>query len=329
MDVEGSSSHKKIVLLLGIKLNCAIITNMKIDYVQNKKGTIFILISALMFGSYGVWSRLIGDDFGVFYQSWTRSLLLSIILVPILIYRKEFIPVKKKDWGWLSIYLLFTSMTQAPIFYAFNHMDIGSATLFFFVTMLLTMYLVGFIFLGEKVTKIKIISFLLALVGMYSVFSFSLISFTILAAMMAILNGVASGGEVSFSKKLSNSYSPLYLTTLSWLIIIVTNGPISFILGGTQYLPSFNVVWLYWLGYAISGLFAFYLIIAGLKYIESSIGGLMGLLEIVFSISFGIIIFKENLTYEIALGALLIIFAAALPHIHELRVRNKDLHHSG
>jgi hypothetical protein len=28
----------------------------------------------------------------------------------------------------LGIYLLFTSATQAPLFYAFNHMDIGSTT---------------------------------------------------------------------------------------------------------------------------------------------------------------------------------------------------------
>ena len=284
----------------------------------NKKGVILIFISALMFGSYGIWSKLIGDDFGVFYQGWTRALALTIILIPILIYRKELISIKKKDWGWLTIFLLFTSMTQAPIFYAFNHMDIGSATLLFFVTMLLTMYLVGFIFLGEKVTKIKIVSFTLAIIGMYLVFSFSLTTFTLLAAALAIVNGIASGGEVSFSKKLSNSYSPLYLITLSWVVILFTNGFISVVIGETQHLPSFDIVWVYQIGYTIASLFAFWLIIACLKYIESSVGGLIGLFEIVFSISFGIIIFKEALTYEVGFGAVLILFAAALPYIYKL-----------
>ena len=174
---------------------------------MKSRGIILILISALMFGSYGIWSRLMGQDFGVFYQGWTRALIISIILFPLLLYRKEIVRIEKGDWKWLSVYLVFTSLTQAPIFYAFNHMDIGSATLLFFVTMLLTMYAVGFIFLGEKVTKIKLISFGLALSGMYLVFSFSLVAFTLLAASMAILNVVASGGEVSFSKKLSKKYS--------------------------------------------------------------------------------------------------------------------------
>ncbi len=285
---------------------------------QNKKGVIFILLASLMFGSYGVWSKLIGDDFGVFYQGWVRALILTIILVPILIYRKELIPIQKKDWGWLAVFLLFTSMTQAPIFYAYNHMDIGSATLLYFVTMLLTMYLVGFIFLGEKVTRIKIISFVLALTGMYSIFSFSLVAFTLLAAGLAVLNGFASGGEVSFSKKLSGAYSPLYLVTMSWVIILFTNGPISIIIGETQHLPSLDVVWLYQIGYTIASLFGFWLIIKGLKYIESSIGGLIGLLEIVFSILFGVFLFKEVLTYQVALGTILIIFAVALPHVYRL-----------
>src|SRR3989344_4046972 len=111
------------------------------------RGVGLILISALMFGSYGIWSRLLGQDFGVFYQGWTRALIIAIILFPILYYKREIIKIGREDWGWLSVYLVFTSLTQAPLFYAFNHMDIGSATLLYFVTMLLTMYIVGFSFL--------------------------------------------------------------------------------------------------------------------------------------------------------------------------------------
>ncbi len=290
---------------------------------NSKKGIIFIIISALMFGSYGVWSRLIGDSFGNFYQGWTRALLISIILLPILLWKKQIIPIDKKDWGWLAVFLIFTSLTQAPIFYAFNHMDIGSATLLFFVSMLLTMYLVGILFLGERITKVKIISFITAAIGMYLVFSFSLIVFTLLAAVLAIVNGIASGGEVSFSKKLTGNYSPLYVVWLSWIIILLTNMPISLLIGETQHLLSSDIVWLYQLGYTIASIFGFWLIIKGLKYIEAGIGGLIGLLEIVFSILFGIIIFSERLRPTVIIGALLILSAAALPHIVEILQKRK------
>lgn len=289
---------------------------------KTTKGIGLILISALMFGSYGIWSRLMGQDFGVFYQGWTRALIIVLVLLPFLYFRKEILKIDRSDWKWLSVYLVFTSLTQAPIFYAFNHMDIGSATLLFFVTMLLTMYVVGFSFLGEKTTKIKIVSFVLALIGMYLVFSFSVATFTLLASLMAILNGVASGGEVSFSKKLSGKYSALYLTWLSWLIIIPTNGIASALIGETQHLPSFDIVWLYQLGYVIAGIIGFWAIIEGLKYVEASIGGLLGLLEIVFSITFGILIFREVLTTKIIIGGLVIIVASALPHIVKLLEKN-------
>lgn len=280
-----------------------------------RKGAAFILISTLMFGSYGLWSRLIGSSFGVFYQSWTRALLISIVLFPILYYKKEIIPIKKSDWKWMSVFLVSTSLTQAPVFYAFNHMDIGTATLLFFVSTLITMYMFGFLLLGEKITRVKVVSFLLACAGLYITFSFSLAAFSLMAALMAMLNGTASGTELSSSKKLSGSYSPLYITWLSWVTIIVTNGLISVFLKEPQLLPSFHIAWLYLIGYAIASILGFWLAIEGLQYIEASIGGLMGLLEIIFSIGFGILVFHESLAVKVISGGILIILAAALPHL--------------
>lgn len=283
------------------------------------KGIILILISAFMFGSYGIWYRLMGPSgFGAFYQGWTRALIIVFILLPFLLWKKEIIRISKNDWWWMFVYLLFTSLTQAPMFYAFNHMDIGTATLLFFVTMLLTMYVVGFVFLNEQITKTKFVSFALAFLGMYLVFSFSLKTFTLLAALMAVLNGIASGGEVSFSKKLSDKYSALYLTWLSWLIIAISNGAVSIFIGETQYLPSFNIVWLYQMISVVTGIIGFWFIVEGLKHLEASIGGLLGLLEIVFSITLGILVFGEVLTIQTLIGGFVIMVAAALPHLVEL-----------
>lgn len=281
-------------------------------------GILLILFSAIMFGSYGVWSRLMGDSFGVFFQGWTRALIILVLITPILIYKKMIIRIERPDWKWLAIFLIFTSATQAPIFYAFNHMDIGSATLIFFTTMLLTMYVVGFVFLKEKLSLVKIISFLLALSGLYFLFSFSLEKFALFAATMAVLNGVASGGEVSFSKKLSGNYSPLYLTWLSWLVIFPSNALLSLLLGEPQIIPSLNIVWLWQFGYVFASIFAFWFVIAGLKHVEASIGGLMGLLEVVFSLAFGILIFHEALSSRVILGGVLILLAASAPHISSL-----------
>lgn len=213
------------------------------------------------------------------------------------------------------MFLIFTSATQAPIYYAFNHIDIGTASLLFFVTQLLTLYMVGFQLLGETRTKTKIFSFLVACVGLYLVFSFSLAHFVLLAVLAAILNGIASGGEVAFTKKLSHKYSPLYLVGLSNVAMVITNLPISLVMREQWLAPELNIAWLTVVGYAVVGMFGFAAVIAGLKYLDASIGGLLGLFEIIFSVTFGILLFQEGLTPHIVIGGILIVLAAALPHI--------------
>ena len=47
-------------------------------------------------------------------------------------------------------------------------------------------------------------------------------------------------------------------------------------------------------------------------------GGLLGLLEIVFSVAFGIWLFQEELTTKVIIGGALILVAAALPHLVSL-----------
>ena len=288
---------------------------------QKTYGIGLILFSSLLFASYGVWAKLIGDGMDIFFQGWSRAVIIVIVLAPILYYKKLIVPIKREHWKWFAIFLTFTAGTQAPLFYAFTHMDIGSATLLFFVSMLLTMYTIGYLFLGERMTKVKTTSFFLACIGMYFIFQFSLATFTLLAALMAILNGIASGGEISSSKKFSSSYSTLYITWLSWVIILITNAPISFILGERILMPSFEIVWLWQLCYTVASMLAFWLIIEGLKYVEAGVGGLLGLLEIVFSVMLGVILFSEEITTQVLIGSSFILTAAALPHI--MKMKNK------
>ena len=285
---------------------------------NNFKGVLLIVLSTFMFGSYGIWSRLIGNSFGSLFQGWTRGLILCILLLPILIFKKELVPIARKDWKWLIVFLIFTSITQAPVYYAFNHISIGLASLLFFTSTLVTMYFFGIFFLEEKLTKIKIVSLFLAIVGMCFIFSFSIGIFSLFAALMSIINGIGSGGEISSSKKLSGRYSVLYLSWLSWTVIMITNAPLSILIGEVQHLPSLTMPWFYQLCYTLVSLVGFWSVMAGLKDVQASVGGLIGLLEIVFSIALGFFIFNELLTFRIIVGGLLIIIAAALPNIFDL-----------
>ena len=282
------------------------------------KGTILIILSSLFFASYGIWIRLINGGFDIFFQGWTRGLIIVIALLPFLVYKKYIVKIEKQDRPWFFLYLFASAFTTAPLFYAVTHMDIGAATLLFFVSMLLTMYTLGYVLYEEKINITKIICLMLAITGMFLVFSFSLEKFSLLAIFSAILNGVASGSEISLSKKLTGHYSAWYITWTSWVVIFVTSGLLSIFLHERIIAPSFSIIWLWHGLFTISSVLAFWMVVEGFKYVKPAVGGLLGLLEIVFSVSFGVYIFHENISIKLIIGCTLIILSAALPHIQEI-----------
>lgn len=282
------------------------------------QGYLMVLISALGFGSYGLWSRLIGIEFGIFYQGWVRAALVLLILLPIAFAIKKFKPVAKSDRKWVLVPVLFGIATQAPLYYAYNNMDIGTATLIFYALFLITSYIVGRIFLGETIKSTKLISLVLAFCGLILVFGFSLAKFSFLALILAAINGVASGGEVSITKKITQKFSSLQIGIYVWAGIFITHLPLSLVFGEQQILPAFNTVWFSMLGFALVGLVAFWLVIEGYKHVDASIGGLIGLTEVIFGVLFGILFFGEKITFSGWIGGGLIIFAAMLPDIASL-----------
>ena len=69
------------------------------------------------------------------------------------------------------------------------------------------------------------------------------------------------------------------------------------------------------LGYAVSGLAGYWLVIEGFRHVDASIGSLIGLIEILIAALFGVFFFHDHLALEVLVGGGIILFAAALPDI--------------
>lgn len=228
---------------------------------------------------------------------------------------KNFRKVERKDWPQVGLYILFCIFTQVPIYYAFNNAPIGTVQLIFYSVFVITAYIVARVYLGERITKVKLLAMALAFVGLVIVFGVSIIAFAPLGLALAALNGVASGGEVSSSKKVSHKYSPALLVFWGWVFTLATHLPLSLLLGETQHLPQLNEAWLWLMIYSVVNAAAFWLVIVGFKFVDASIGSLLGLMEVIFGVLFGSIIFHEALTWSIVAGGILIIIAAILPDL--------------
>lgn len=278
------------------------------------RGYLIILASAVLFGTYGVWAKLMGDTFPPFYQAWVRSLLILLIMLPFMLRTKSFQKIKRQEWPALGIFIGFCIFTQVPLYYAYNHAPIGTVQIIFYSMFVVTAYLVGRFYLGETITKVKLISMILSFVGLAFVFGNAVITLAPLGLGLALLNGIASGGEVSSSKKIESKYQPSLIVFWGWAFTLITHLPLSLIL--EKQIPiDFDRAWLWLLVYAFVNAAAFWLVIVGFRYVDASIGSLIGLMEVVFAVIFGAIIFHEKLSINIYAGGFLILFAAMLPDL--------------
>ncbi len=284
--------------------------------INNKevRGAGFILMSAFFYASYGIWSRLMANYFGEFSQAWTRALVLLIGTLILNFFFKFFKPINKKDWIWFGVIALM-GLNQAPYFYGFKYLNVGTATLMFYAALLVGGYVIGRFGFGEKITKIKWVSLILAILGMLTIYQLSLNSGQLLAVGLTILAGLMGAGGVCFTKKLSGNYPEIQIMTSYFISITVVNFIISMIVGDALPKLGFNTPWLAQFGYLVAFLVANLAVIEGYKHLEPSIGSLIGLVEIIFGVLFGVVFFGEQLGLGIILGSILILVAAVLPNI--------------
>lgn len=278
-------------------------------------GTSFILTSALFYGSYGIWSRLMVGSFGEFSQAWTRGLLLLIVVLLINWKYKLFKPINKQDWKWFITIALAGGLNQAPYFLGFEHLTIGTATLLFYAALVVGGYVLGKIFFAEKLGLVKWISLVVAMLGMLTIYGFSLTPSQIFPATMTLLAGLMGASTVILPKKLVGSYHELQMMVGYFGMQVIFNFPLSILMNNPLPELSLSVPWLGQIAYAGAMMLANLAAIKGFGYLDPSIGSLIGLAEILFGVLFGVMFFGENLSMGVIIGGMLITLAAALPSI--------------
>lgn len=295
------------------------------DMNNKSRGTGLVLLSAMFYGSYGVWSRLMVGSFGEFSQAWTRGLLLLLVVLVANWKWKLFRSIKREDWKWFVPIAMAGGLNQAPYYFGFEHLNIGTATLLFYAALVVGGYILGKVFFAEKLTLIKIMSLVIAIIGMLVIYGWSLSNTQIFPATMTVLAGLMGASTVILPKKLIGNYHELQMMAGYFLLQVVFNLPVSLWLNDPLPTLGLSAAWGGQLGYAVAMLLANMAAITGFGYLEPSIGSLIGLAEILFGIGFGVLLFGEALTGGVIVGGLLIILAAALPSLGEVIRGSKQL----
>lgn len=282
---------------------------------KSSAGTSLVIFSAFFYASYGIWATLMGDFFGGYTASALRSILVLIILLPVIYFGRKFEPLNlKNNWKKLLSMVLISALIWGLLYYSVLKVGIGISSTVNYAAIVIGMVFFGKLLLGEKITSTKIGSVSIGMFGLMLIFvqTFSG-QIDILALIAAIVSGLAIAANTLVAKQLP--YNTTQTTFVLWGASVIANVPMIFILNETLPQVGFYAEWFYLIVFAICSILASWTLLKGLKYIDAGFAGILGLLEIVFGVLFGIIIFQERIETLTFIGIIIILLASAFPYL--------------
>lgn len=287
-------------------------------------GATLVVISSFFYASYGIWTTLMGDFFGGYTASALRSVVVVALLIPMVSLAHQWEPIRfKKNWKYLVGLTASSLFIWGPLYYAILNAGIGLALTVNYACIVIGVFFFGWIMAGERLTKDKILAACLGMIGLALVFLPGTTDVPMLALGAAVLSGLGTSFGMVIAKKIP--YNSGQTTTALWVTSVVANVFMALVLRESY--PSFglHVEWAYLVLFAVASVVATWSLVKGIKLIEAGAAGILGLLEIVFGVLFGVVFFHENPTPLALVGVATIIVASAIPYIKDFNVKRGTL----
>jgi drug/metabolite transporter (DMT)-like permease len=287
-------------------------------------GASLIVLSSFFYATYGIWTKLMGNFFEGYTASALRSVLVLLILLVIALSYHKFEPINIKQNGRYIFGMLVASLfTWGPLYYAFLHAGIGIGLATNYASGVIFTFFFGWLFIGERLTKDKITATVLAIIGLALIFLPSAAGVGWLALFAALVSGSSMGANTVFLKQVH--YNAVQSNIAMWSMAVIANLIMSLIFAKTTPAIGWHIQWLYLVFFAVASVIASWLFVSGVKLIDAGAASVLGLLEIVFGVLFGVIFFSERLGAEVLLGIALIIAAAAIPYVKDYNAKKGTL----
>jgi len=290
---------------------------------QELVGVGAILGTAFIFGSFAIFTRIIAYNLPLFYAASIRNLINTIVFgLIILINRRLWQRPTPKNLIWLTL-RTFSGLTAFfGSYLAFLTLSIGTTYFIYFGASTIVGYLLGWIWFKETLTPLKILSLILAIAGLYFVYTLDVSITQPIAILWAAASGMGAAGYFAISKKLPPHYSASMISFIDSLICAVLVTIVSLAMGEKWLWPSTSVPYLANILFGLSYVVTAQLIIIGFRKLQVQIASLLMLSEILFGLLLGYLVFHETVPASSLFGGLLIIAAMVLPEVAELRKKS-------
>ncbi len=281
------------------------------------KGFLSLLLTAVIFASFGVYVRYLNNQgLDVYQQVFLRgatgfgfAALASFLL-------KERFVFKKVSKLALAIYILSLPITIVSFVYSILLTKITTTIFGLYTASLITSLLIGYFFFKEKITRIKKIVLGLSFIGLL-IYSYPLSLATInIGLLWALLNGVADSVVQSSAKFLSGKVDKFVLTSLRMLGLVVTVPLLALLVGGFS-LPAMSTgSWVVGSWFGLMLVAVQFLTLVGFKNFDLNLGTIIISSELFFAGIFAYLFFREVPTLNELIGSLVIISAILLLNLN-------------
>lgn len=277
-------------------------------------GALFVITA--LYGLYGIYSRLIALEFGVFSQNWVRNaFVLCLAILFLILGRKKWKKIEKKDAPWIAGRVICDIVFVITLFISFNNLLIGTALFLLYSGATISAYLAGTFLLNEKLTKVKIIAITFSFAGLFFIYAGHIHSTNTFYLFLGFLTGIFSGLWNVLPKKISKEYPILQIIALDAAGVLIVN----LFLAGIYHQPvpplMLSLAWMGLLLYGITQLVGDLLLIYGFRLVEAQAGSLILPFEAVFGAIFAFFFFRETLPTAVMFGGILILIGAIVPFL--------------
>lgn len=281
---------------------------------NNYKGIIYAILSSIAFGIMPIFAKIAYKNGSNPTSSLLfRFLISGLILLLYLNFKKVSIKISVKQFLLLFFIGMFGyTITTITLFVSYNYLDSGLATALHYIYPALVC-IFSFILYKENITKEKIFSLVLSIIGVYSLIAFESKTLNILGILLALFSGLAYALNVislSFKsiKSIDNRVVTMYIcfgASLGMIIYGAFTESLTFTINLEMMISYLGLS-------IISTIASMLFLLKAIKLIGSTSASILATFEAVVSIIMGIIFLNEKLTFALILGTSLIIISTTI-----------------
>ena len=281
---------------------------------ERSRGYVLGAIAAASYGLNPLFALpLYGAGLGVDSVLFYRYVLAVVMLGALMLFRRQSFALRRRDVLPLAAMGVLFSVSSLLLFESYNLMDAGIASTILFVYPVMVAVIMA-MFFREKITPVTVGSIVLALTGIGLLYkggdggplSMTGIILVMLSALSYAIYMV--GVKQSALKNLPGMRLTFYILLFGLAVYVIR---LKFGVE-LQVIPSWkgwgNVVALAFLPTVVSLLCT----TLAIRYIGATPAAILGALEPVTAVFFGVMVFGEQLTFRLAIGIVMIIISVSL-----------------